>query len=72
MRQFPQALGFTALVGLTSMHEEIAFSGAPNIQQVEALFLNNGVGCVAEGAIDYIGPCPPTGTSHHHIWTIDA
>lgn len=27
---------------------------------------------VASGAISYIGPCPPQGSVHHYVWTIDA
>lgn len=27
---------------------------------------------VAEGAIAYIGPCPPAGETHHYVWTIEA
>jgi phosphatidylethanolamine-binding protein (PEBP) family uncharacterized protein len=109
MRRFPQALGFAALLGLTSMHEAMAFSAsfswsgikacdrispaftirdapketvslrftmndkdAPNFQHGGSTVPYDGSGRVPEGAIEYIGPCPPTGTSHHYIWTIDA
>jgi len=27
---------------------------------------------IAEGAISYIGPCPPAGQKHHYVWTIEA
>jgi phosphatidylethanolamine-binding protein (PEBP) family uncharacterized protein len=27
---------------------------------------------IAEGAISYIGPCPPSGQTHHYVWTIEA
>jgi phosphatidylethanolamine-binding protein (PEBP) family uncharacterized protein len=27
---------------------------------------------VASGAITYIGPCPPEGSVHHYVWTIEA
>ena len=29
-------------------------------------------GLVPEGAINYIGPCPPAGAVHRYIWTIEA
>lgn len=27
---------------------------------------------VPSGAIAYIGPCPPTGSVHHYVWTVEA
>lgn len=27
---------------------------------------------VPQGAIHYIGPCPPEGDTHHYVWTIEA
>ncbi len=27
---------------------------------------------IPEGAISYIGPCPPAGQKHHYVWTIEA
>ncbi len=27
---------------------------------------------VPQGAITYIGPCPPSGSVHHYVWTIEA
>jgi len=27
---------------------------------------------IPEGAISYIGPCPPPGATHHYVWTIEA
>jgi phosphatidylethanolamine-binding protein (PEBP) family uncharacterized protein len=27
---------------------------------------------IAEGAISYIGPCPPQGQQHHYVWTVEA
>ncbi|MGB8278782.1 MAG: YbhB/YbcL family Raf kinase inhibitor-like protein [Methylovirgula sp.] len=27
---------------------------------------------VPQGAISYIGPCPPPGDAHHYVWTIEA
>jgi phosphatidylethanolamine-binding protein (PEBP) family uncharacterized protein len=109
MRQLPQALGFSALLVLTSTYEASAFSAsfswsgiracgrtspgftihdapkgteslrfmmndkdAPNFQHGGSTIPYNGSGRVPEGAIDYIGPCPPTGTIHRYVWTIEA
>ena len=27
---------------------------------------------IPQGAIHYIGPCPPSGRTHHYVWTIEA
>lgn len=27
---------------------------------------------IAQGAISYVGPCPPSGQKHHYVWTVDA
>jgi phosphatidylethanolamine-binding protein (PEBP) family uncharacterized protein len=27
---------------------------------------------VPQGAISYIGPCPPAGEVHHYVWTVEA
>ncbi len=32
----------------------------------------DGGGRVPEGAINYIGPCPPAGAVHRYVWTIEA
>lgn len=29
-------------------------------------------GAVPQGAISYIGPCPPAGEVHHYVWTVEA
>ena len=45
---------------------------APNFRHGGGTVPYNGSGRVPEGAIDYIGPCPPAGTSHRYVWTIEA
>jgi phosphatidylethanolamine-binding protein (PEBP) family uncharacterized protein len=45
---------------------------APNFRHGGSTIPYNGSGRVPEGAIDYIGPCPPTGTTHRYLWTIEA
>jgi phosphatidylethanolamine-binding protein (PEBP) family uncharacterized protein len=45
---------------------------APNFQHGGNTITYNGSGRVPEGAIDYIGPCPPAGTIHRYVWTIEA
>jgi phosphatidylethanolamine-binding protein (PEBP) family uncharacterized protein len=109
MRKLPQALGFAALLVLTSMHEAPAFSAsfswsgikpcgrtspaftihdapkgteslrfmmidkdAPNFQHGGSTIPYNDNGRVPEGAINYVGPCPPAGTIHRYAWTIEA
>jgi phosphatidylethanolamine-binding protein (PEBP) family uncharacterized protein len=109
MRQLPQALGFAALLVLTSMHEASAFSAsfswagiracggtspaftihdapkgteslrfmmtdkdAPNFEHGGSTISYNDNGHVPEGAIHYVGPCPPAGTIHRYVWTIEA
>jgi len=27
---------------------------------------------VPQGAIAYVGPCPPPGQQHHYVWTVEA
>jgi hypothetical protein len=45
---------------------------APNFRHGGSTIPYKGNGRVPEGAIDYIGPCPPAGTSHRYVWTIEA
>ncbi len=45
---------------------------APDFQHGGGAVAYNGGGSVPEGAIDYIGPCPPAGAIHRYVWTIDA
>jgi phosphatidylethanolamine-binding protein (PEBP) family uncharacterized protein len=109
MRQLSQALGFAALLVLTSMHEASAFSAsfswsgiracgrtspaftihdapkgteslrfmmndkdAPNFHHGGSTIPYNDNGRVPEGAINYVGPCPPPGTTHRYVWAIEA
>ncbi len=44
---------------------------APNFRHGGSTIPYNGSGRVPEGAIDYIGPCPPAGTTHRYVWTIE-
>jgi phosphatidylethanolamine-binding protein (PEBP) family uncharacterized protein len=45
---------------------------APNFQHGGAAVPYDGGGVIPEGEIDYIGPCPPPGSIHHYVWTIEA
>jgi hypothetical protein len=45
---------------------------APNFRHGGSTVAYDASGHVPEGAIDYIGPCPPAGTTHHYVWTIEA
>ena len=45
---------------------------APNFRHGGSAVPYNGSGNVPEGAMDYIGPCPPAGTIHRYVWMIEA
>jgi phosphatidylethanolamine-binding protein (PEBP) family uncharacterized protein len=45
---------------------------APNFRHGGSTVPYNASGHVPEGAIDYIGPCPPAGAIHRYVWTIEA
>ena len=45
---------------------------APNFRHGGSTIPYNGSGRVPEGTIHYIGPCPPAGTTHRYVWTIEA
>jgi phosphatidylethanolamine-binding protein (PEBP) family uncharacterized protein len=45
---------------------------APNFHHGGGAVAYSGGGSVPEGAIDYIGPCPPAGAIHRYVWTIEA
>ncbi|MGO9238701.1 MAG: phospholipid-binding protein [Methylocella sp.] len=45
---------------------------APHFRHGGSTIPYNGSGRVQEGAIDYIGSCPPAGTLHRYVWTIEA
>jgi hypothetical protein len=45
---------------------------APNFNHGGGTIPYNGGERAPEGAIDYIGPCPPAGTIHRYVWTIKA
>lgn len=45
---------------------------APNFRHGGSTVAYDGKGRVAQGAISYVGPCPPTGQRHRYIWTIEA
>ncbi|GGF65927.1 hypothetical protein GCM10007301_27030 [Azorhizobium oxalatiphilum] len=45
---------------------------APNYNHGGATVAYDGKGKVAQGAIGYTGPCPPPGSVHRYIWSIEA
>ena len=59
-------------MGTESLRFMMNDDDAPNFQHGGSTIPYNGSGRVPEGAIDYIGPCPPTGTLHRYVWTIEA
>ncbi|WP_244532311.1 hypothetical protein [Methylocapsa palsarum] len=50
----------------------MADKDAPNFQHGGGSVHYRAGGYVPEGAIDYIGPCPPAGAVHRYVWTIEA
>ena len=45
---------------------------APNYNHGGSTVAWSGKGGVPQGAISYVGPCPPPGQTHRYIWTIEA
>ena len=45
---------------------------APDFQHGGSTVAYTGKGVVPQGAISYVGPCPPPGTTHRYTWTIEA
>jgi phosphatidylethanolamine-binding protein (PEBP) family uncharacterized protein len=58
--------------GTESLRFTMKDKDAPNFQHGGSAIPYSGSGSVSEGAIDYIGPCPPAGTIHRYVWTIEA
>jgi phosphatidylethanolamine-binding protein (PEBP) family uncharacterized protein len=58
--------------GTVSLRFVMIDKDAPNFRHGGSAVAYNASGHVREGAIDYIGPCPPAGTTHHYVWTIEA
>jgi len=58
--------------GTESLRFVMIDKDAPNFNHGGGTIPYNGGGRVPEGAIDYIGPCPPAGTIHRYVWTIEA
>jgi phosphatidylethanolamine-binding protein (PEBP) family uncharacterized protein len=61
-----------APMGTESLRFTMNDKDAPNFRHGGSTIPYNGGGRVPEGAIDYIGPCPPAGTVHRYVWTIEA
>jgi phosphatidylethanolamine-binding protein (PEBP) family uncharacterized protein len=58
--------------GTESLHFSMTDKDAPNFQHGGGSVHYDGGGYVPEGAINYIGPCPPAATIHRYVWTIEA
>ena len=58
--------------GTQSLRFTMNDKDAPSFQHGGSTIPYNGSGRVPDGAIDYIGPCPPAGTIHRYVWTIEA
>jgi phosphatidylethanolamine-binding protein (PEBP) family uncharacterized protein len=44
----------------------------PGFQHGGSAVPYDGGGLVPQGAIDYLGPCPPFGAIHRYVWTVEA
>ncbi len=54
------------------LHFTMRDKDAPGFQHGGGAVPYGGGGRVPEGAISYIGPCPPAGAIHRYVWTIEA
>jgi phosphatidylethanolamine-binding protein (PEBP) family uncharacterized protein len=58
--------------GTESLRFVLNDKDAPGFRHGGSTVAYSGSGQVPEGAIDYIGPCPPAGMVHRYVWTIEA
>jgi phosphatidylethanolamine-binding protein (PEBP) family uncharacterized protein len=58
--------------GTESLRFMMSDKDAPNFRHGGSTVRYDGSGRVPEGAIDYIGPCPPAGVLHRYVWTVEA
>ncbi len=58
--------------GTTQLRFAMRDYDAPNFNHRGSTVAYAGKGGVPQGAISYIGPCPPAGQVHRYIWTIEA
>jgi phosphatidylethanolamine-binding protein (PEBP) family uncharacterized protein len=58
--------------GTESLRFAMSDKDAPSFRHGGSTVPYDGSGRVPEGAIDYIGPCPPPGAVHRYVWTIEA
>lgn len=58
--------------GTTSLRFAMRDTDAPNFRHGGSTVAYDGKGRVAQGAVRYVGPCPPTGQKHRYVWTIEA
>ena len=58
--------------GTTVLSLSMRDRDAPDVQHGGSTVPYAGRNAVPKGAVTYTGPCPPKGSRHHYIWTIDA
>jgi phosphatidylethanolamine-binding protein (PEBP) family uncharacterized protein len=58
--------------GTESLRFMMSDQDAPSFRHGGSTIPYDGSGRVPEGAIDYIGPCPPAGVRHRYVWRIEA
>jgi phosphatidylethanolamine-binding protein (PEBP) family uncharacterized protein len=58
--------------GTASLRFAMMDIDAPNFRHGGSTVAYDGKGRVAQGAVSYVGPCPPPGAAHRYTWTIEA
>jgi len=58
--------------GATQLRFAMRDHDAPNYNHGGSTVAYSGKGGVPQGAISYVGPCPPPGQTHRYVWTIEA
>jgi phosphatidylethanolamine-binding protein (PEBP) family uncharacterized protein len=58
--------------GTAKLAFEMRDLDAPGFRHGGSTIPYDGRGQVAQGAVSYIGPCPPSGQVHRYLWTIQA
>lgn len=58
--------------GTTRLRFAMQDYDAPNFNHGGSTIPYDGKGRVPQGAVGYVGPCPPGGQVHRYVWTIEA
>lgn len=58
--------------GTTALAFAMRDKEAPDFRHGGSTVSYAGTGNIPKGAITYVGPCPPSGETHHYVWTTKA